>query len=363
MVNCVVIQQDGSMKHSDNAACKIAEDMRQLLLSDEYSKGEAFLSSRQAAKLYNVSHVTASRALHILEQDGVIKFRHGVAPQIVHRHEYPRIVCFMTSDFSNIPPEHGSEAPRRFKLLLNELEKRHCEYRIYSRYDLQRENFSSRILNNADGLLAEVGFCDLHTRALAAGFNGPKVWLWSNEPILENGNQILPDYLPGLTEIFKLARRNGIKKCRLCYHRKFFGNVMKHAAFLSDWQSDEYTLCELPFPHNQLQAYRYAMNLNVTPDELYICEVDLTAFGFYQAFSDRGYQPGDFNITGIGNLEGRGHLPLGEAVITTLGNDLEYRIKRIVDILLDNVDSGVPQSLIERIPSKLIVRKSAFYHK
>ena len=43
------------MKHSDNAACKIAEDMRKLLLSEEYSKRESFLSSRQAAKLYNVS--------------------------------------------------------------------------------------------------------------------------------------------------------------------------------------------------------------------------------------------------------------------------------------------------------------------
>ena len=349
------------MKHSDNAACKIAEDMRKLLLSEEYSKRASFLSSRQAAKLYNVSHVTASRALHILEQEGVVKLRHGVAPQMVHRHKYPRIACFMTSDFSNIPPENGSEAPRRFELLLKELEKRRCEYHIYSRYELQRENYSSRILNNADGLLVEVGSSNAHTRALAAGFTGPKVWLWSNEPILENGNQVLPDYLPGLTEIFERARLNGIKKCHLCYHRKFFGNVMEHAAFLSGWQTSEYTLCELPFPHSQLQAYRYAMNMSVTPDELHICEVDLTAFGFYQAFTDRGYQPGDFNITGIGNLEGRGHLPLGEACITTLGNDLEYRIKRIADILLNNIESNEPQSLIERIPSKLIIRKSAFY--
>ena len=75
--------------------------------------------------------------------------------------------------------------------------------------------------------------------------------------------------------------------------------------------------------------------MNVTPDpqELYICEVDLTAFGFYQAFVDRGFQVGDFNITGIGNLEGRGHLPLGEECITTLGNDIQHRVQRIADVL------------------------------
>ena len=61
------------MKHSDNVACKIAEDMHKLLLSEKYSRKDVFLSSRQAAELYNVSHVTASRALHILSSEGVIK--------------------------------------------------------------------------------------------------------------------------------------------------------------------------------------------------------------------------------------------------------------------------------------------------
>ena len=244
---------------------------------------------------------------------------------------------------------------------MDELEKRNCEHRIYSLYDLRKANFSSRILANADGLLVEVGMSDPHVRGLAAAFTGPKVWLWSNEPILENGNQILPDYLPGLTEIFQKARRHGIRKCHLDYHRDFFANVMEHAALLSDWQPHEYSLCELPFPHSQLQAYRFAMNITPDPQELYICEVDLTAFGFYQAFVDRGFQVGDFNITGIGNLEGRGHLPLGEECITTLGNDIQHRVQRIADVLFSNIAEGKAQSLIERVPSKLIIRKSALF--
>ena len=349
------------MKHSDNIACKIAEKMRDLLLSAEYSKSNEFLSSRQAAELYAVSHVTASRALHLLEAEGLLQCRRGAKPIIIRRRQRLRIVCFMTSDFSHIPPENGSEAPTRFKLLIEELEKRDCEHRIYSLFDLRKANFSPRILDNADGLLVEIGMVDSHARSLAAGFAGPKVWLWSNEPILENGNQILPDYLPGLTEIFQKARHHGIKKCHLCYHRQFFGNIMQRAAALANWQENEYTLCELPVTHNQLHSYRYAMNLKPQKHELYICEVDLTAFGFYQAFTDRGFQPGEFNITGIGNLEGRGHLPLGEACITTLGNDINHRVQRIADVLLANIADGRAQSLIERIPSKLIIRKSAFF--
>jgi len=351
------------MMHSDNVVCKIAEKMRKLLLSAEYSKCDEFLSSRQAAVLYNVSHVTASRALHLLVEEGLLQCRQGVVPRIIRRRNRPCIACFMTSDFSHIPPENGSEAPRRFKLLIEELEKRDCEYRIYSRYDLQQANYSPRLLNNADGLLVEIGMSNPHVRALAAGFSGPKVWLWSNEPILENGNQILPDYLPGLTEIFQKARLHGIKKCHLCYHREFFGNIMQRAAALADWQKNEYTLQRLEFPHSQLQAYRFAMNITPDKHELYICEVDLTAFGFYQAFVDRGFQVGDFNITGIGNLEGRGFLPLGEACITTLGNDINYRVERIVDILFSNIAENKAQSLIERVPSKLIIRKSAFFNK
>lgn len=351
------------MIHSDNKACEIAEKMRELLRSAEYSKRNEFISSRQAAELYNVSHVTASRALHLLEDDNLLQCRRGALPKIIRRRNRPCIACFMTSDFSHIPPENGSEAPRRFKLLIEKLEKRDCEYRIYSRYDLQQANYSPRLLNNADGLLVEIGISNSHVLSLAAGFPGPKVWLWGNEPILENGNQILPDYLPGLTEIFQKARLHGIKKCHLCYHRDFFGNVMQHAAALANWQAEEYTLCKFAFSHNQLEAYRYAMNITPDKHELYICEVDLTAFGFFQAFIDRGYRVGDFNITGIGNLEGRGFLPLGEACITTLGNDINYRVERIVDILFSNIAENKAQSLIERVPSKLIIRKSAFFNK
>lgn len=351
------------MIHSDNKACEIAEKMRELLRSAEYSKRNEFISSRQAAALYNASHVTASRALHLLASEGLLQCRHGALPRIIRRRRRLRIVCFMTSDFSHIPPENGSEAPMRFKLLVEELEKRDCDYRIYSLYDLKKANFSPRILNNADGLLVEIGMSNPHVRALAAGFSGPKVWLWSNEPILENGNQILPDYLPGLTEIFRKARLHGIKKCHLCYHREFFGNIMQWAAALADWQKNEYTLQRLEFPHSQLKAYRFAMNITPDKHELYICEVDLTAFGFYQAFVDRGFQVGDFNITGIGNLEGRDFLPLGEACITTLGNDINYRVERIVDILFSNIAENKAQSLIERVPSKLIIRKSAFFNK
>ena len=349
------------MKHSDNVACKIAEDMHKLLLSEKYSRKDVFLSSRQAAELYNVSHVTASRALHILSSEGVIKFRHGVAPQIIRRYDRPRIACFMTSDFSHIPPENCSDSPRRFRLLMEGLKKRGADYKLYSFYDLEREHFSERLLRNVDGLLVEAGFSNPHARALAAEFAGPKVWLWSNEPLLENGNQLLPDYLPGLMEIFKKARFYGIKKCVLHYNRSFFGHVMQTAARLSDWRNDEYTLVDHGFPHSQLNAYRYAMNIPVLPGELHICEVDLIAFGFYQAFTDRGFQPGDFNITGIGNLEGRGHLPMKEACITTLGNDMEYFINRILDVLFEDIASGIPQSRIERVPSRLIMRKSAFY--
>ncbi len=349
------------MKHSDNVACKIAEKLRELLLSDKYSKSDEFISSRQAAELYNVSHVTANNALHLLEAEGIIKCRHGALPEIIQRNNRPRIACFMTSDFSHLRPENCSEAPRRFQILINELKKRNCDFKLYSLYDLQQANFSSRLLDHTDGLLVEIGMSSLHARALAAGFMGPKVWLWGNEPVLENGNQILPDYLPGLTEIFNKARMHGIKKCHLCYHRKFFGNVMQWAAVLGNWLPNEYTLCELPFPHSQLQAYRWAMNITPNPQELYICEVDLTAFGFYQAFTDRGYQAGDFNITGIGDLEGRGHLPLGEACITTLGNDIQYRVQRILDVLFTDIAIDKAQSLIERIPSKLIIRKSAFF--
>ena len=351
------------MLHSDNAACKIADKLRELLASAEYISRSEFISSRAAAKLYNVSHVTACRAMHILEQEGVIRCKKGAVPQITYRRRQPRIACFMTSDFSHIPPENCSAAPRRFQLLMEGLKKRNAEYKLYSFYDLAQEHFSKRLLDNVDGLLVEAGFSNLHARALAAEFPKPKVWIWSNEPLLENGNQVLPDFLPGMTEIFKKARFHGIKKCILHYNRSFFKQIMLTAARLSDWQENEYALVEHGFPHSQLNAYRYAMNIEVVPEELHICEVDLTAFGFYQAFTDRGYKVGDFNITGIGNLEGRGHLPLGEPCITTLGSNMEYFAERILEVLFDDIAAGKPQSRIERIASELIIRKSAFYKK
>ena len=85
--------------------------------------------------------------------------------------------------------------------------------------------------------------------------------------------------------------------------------------------------------------------------------------GFFDAMMERGLQPGDFHITGLGNMESWGFTPLGTPKLTTTHHPREPYLGMAVQMLCRQIREKSNVAEIIRIPGELILRESAFYKK
>ena len=60
-------------------------------------------------------------------------------------------------------------------------------------------------------------------------------------------------------------------------------------------------------------ADKNVMNILADPEILHITSADMLAWGFLKAMMECGLPPGDFYITGLGNMESRGAHSAGNA--------------------------------------------------
>ena len=345
------------MRHSDNLAVKIADQLRSELLNNCGEK--IFWSSRKLAGSFNCSHYTVNAALNILASEGLLQRKRGAGSWQQQTVARPRIACLMddnrVSSFSMLQ--------YLVKLLLLLLEKNQCDYQLFSFQDLKSANFSPHIFRNFDGLIIDTRFNDPNSRQLIYEFDRPKLWPWPTFYHLATGNQVVADYLSVFGLILKKAKLWGVKKCYM-YHRKDdFYSIMRSAFDGSGWEKDQVEYIDLGNINTILAASKYAMNIPVGPEILHITSADMIAWGFFEAMLERGLEPGDFHITGLGNMEGFGFTPLGEPKLTTTHHPREPYLEMAVQMFCRQIREKSNVSEIIRIPGELILRESAFYKK
>lgn len=346
------------MKHSDNLAFQIADKIRGNL--DRYVADNGTLpSGRNLAAEFGVSHQTVCRAIQMLAGENLLDCRPGARAVIRKKPRRICLACMISTDYSNDKIGTYSDVPYQVKILLEELEQSQCEYRIFNFYDLQKANFSPRIFSGFDGLIAARAFSDINSRQLVNDFPGPKVWLWNNEAANDSGNQVIPDFMAGYTELFARARRHGIRKCMLHCSRKFFAGLMSDALHLNGWSDNDFTVVMHEAPETQLMAYKYALNLPVDNTTLHACASDMLACGFVEAFLDRNLKPGDFHVSGTGDIESSGCLPLGKPMLTTLHTERLDIVRKAVECVQNKIINNDNTTEIIRIKTALKVRKSA----
>ncbi len=345
--------------HRDNQAVKIADVLRSRLQENFFAAGKSMPSTRRLALEFGVSHQTVSRALMMLADERLLQRRRNACFEVRMRRNRMRVACMISTDYSQAKIGLYSDVPYQVQLLLDELTRCQCDYRIFNFYDLRQANFSPRIFDGFDGLIAAKAFSDINSRQLVNEFAKPKVWIWNNEPFTDGGNQVIPDFMSGYSELFSLARKKGIRHCVLHCSRQFFADVMTNALRLNNWSDDEFTIEMHTPPETQLKAYKYALKVPAADDILHVCSSDIFACGFVEAFLDRKFRPGEFHVSGTGNIESAGYMPLGEPWLTTLHTDRKEMILKSVECLQHKILNDDLATEIIRIKSRLVIRKSA----
>lgn len=337
----------------------LAEQLR-LQLQEKTEGKKRFKSAREIAREFSVSRQTADRALRLLAEEGALVRRPGAGTWKTGRRKTFRIACIVNEPFLYYPLERYSDLPERFRLLQDELEASRCEFEIFSIRVLRRQHFSPRLFTGYDALLADSDFNDPESRRLVTFFPGPKVWLAHDHPIQEPQNQVMSDFITGFVELFQEAQRRRISRLEIHLARPYFGDFITNALQLSGWQEKDYRFISCPGSGSQLSAYKAGLKMEVTPDVMHVCDLDITACGFYEAFLDRGLKPGDFALSGVGNIESLGFLPFGTACITTLSTPRRETVHAAVSLLLEELHNKNDASRIIRCPAHPVFRASAF---
>ncbi|MBE6368155.1 MAG: GntR family transcriptional regulator [Lentisphaerae bacterium] len=345
--------------NSSNLVLQIADDLRKKIGRGELPVSGRIFSARQLAVLYNCSHQTANSALNLLANEGAITRKQGSGSYRKQEIVRPKIACLMkdshTSDFSTLS--------YFVKFLLLLLEKNQCDYQLFSFQDLQSANFSPHLFREFDGLITDTRYSDHNSMQLIYDFDRPKLWPWPTFYQLATGNQVVADYISTFIQILKKAKLWGIKKCYLYHRRNEFLEIMQAAVAGSSWDEAAIEYINLGPLNSIMSACKYAMDIPAEPDILHMTSADMIAWGFYEAMMERGLEPGDFHITGLGNMEGFGFIPLGAPKLTTTYHPREPYLEMAVQMFCRQIREKSNVSEIIRIPGELILRESAFYKK
>ena len=347
--------------HSDNLSAKIAEEMKRLLQDKEHPDS-SFLSARLAAERFNCSRQTANNALNILVEDGLLTRKAGGKTQICRKKKAIHIACLVEVDLKRFSPVAYYKYAHVINILLQNLEKNSVKYTIFSFKDLQRANFSPRLFDKFDALVADTTFNDKNSLQLINNFQRPKLWPWPTQFLCESGNQIVFDVMAPFCEIFRQARLHGIRKCYLHYFSEYFLQIMKNAMIYNGFENSDQVVVEYN-ECSQLSGYKKGLVLEYAPDILHVTHADYIAWGIFEAFTDRGGKPGDFHVTGSGDTESFGIYPLQQPCLTSINVPYEEGIDMGVKLLLRQINEKSSVSEVVRMPGKVVFRESAFYDK
>ena len=336
------------------------------ILAERLEKGELAVNSqlpsaREIAEEFSVAVRTADSALRLLAADGKVVRKIGSGTFAVHFHKKLRI-AFLTNSYNNdiLQQTHWTAAPIYTTALIEELNNcSWCEYDIITYYDLQRNNFSSRFLNKYDGIIAERGFSDVNSRRLIGESGKPGFFIGSSTFYHDPLCQFLPDYMSSLPELLSSARMHGVKKCVFHFDNMFFSDCYRTAATIAGWQLEE---CEfIRCKTNLMEAYRTGQKLPANKEIFYVCDSDVLAAGFYRAFLDRGLKPGEFAVSGNGNNEAYGFMPLNEPHLTSVEFKRREQMKMLLPLLQERIRSNNCSPDIIRVETKLVRRDSTFF--
>lgn len=344
--------------HPKNLVSQIADDLRGKIDGGELPVSGRIVSARQLAALYHCSHQTASSALNQLAEEGLIARKRGSGSWLRQKVVRPRIACLLGgnnfSDFSMLP--------YLVKLLLLLLEKNQCDYRLFSLKELQAAHFSPRTFRDFDGLITDTRFSDPNSMQLIYEFDRPKLWPWPTFYQLAAGSQVIAEYVTAFHQVLRKARLRGIRKCYL-YYRTGFMDILRAAVTGSGWDASQIEYVDQGACNTILAACKYGMNIPAGPEILHITCADMIAWGFFEAMLERGLKPGDFHITGLGNMEAQGFTPLGAPKLTTIDHPREPYLEMAIKMLCRQIREKSNVSEIIRIPGELVLRESAFYEK
>ncbi|MBR4663714.1 MAG: GntR family transcriptional regulator [Lentisphaeria bacterium] len=354
-----------------NLARKIRELLTEKIRNGEYPPGSPLPSNADLQREFGVSLITANRAVCELAAAGLVYRERGrgtyVSEAVKPEKKTYRIgIVDFLDHLDN--PIYNAALNIRPQTIASHLkgmghEVQFLDYKTVSRL----ENLKNAV-KKLDGLMISRSFWDLRTLANFRTLTLPML-LFNGEDISpEPFNQIIADNLPGSREAAVQTMKYDFPGIIIVYENHSDGRNRRDAFLQAlneqGYDPDRISQYELEVAAIQRGAFSYRMGQKLCgklPGKLLYITSDVAAFCMMEAFQDHRLTPGkDFQLLSYDNLEDCGYSPYREPILTTLDSQSIKMPPRAAELMIQLIEHPAEGSLIVRIPTSLVIRKTAF---
>lgn len=353
-------------------ACEVAEELRDHIRRGALEADAPIASVRELAVQFHAPLSTVNRALGQLADEGLLYRRHGSGTFVKEsRKSSPRkwrIGFYDDNDVARQTPEGGIIFELYERLLLDEFARYDCDIRRPGFYDLSSEERSRMSFSELDGIWVSSSLMDQQTMKNLYHFNGPIV-IFNGVSIYDfPAMQVLPDWDPGIRQVLERLDIGKYRKFLLlggfypALRETLLGSFRRQAAYfgIMPEQIEERRIQPSEDFSLQLGGYKFGMSMKPEEDMFIFCQSDFMAFGILEAWKEREIPVGKYPLVSCFNMEGHGVKPFEEPMVTSINHDKDELVRRSIHLLISALEDRDYCLKIIKVPSRLVIRKTAF---
>lgn len=353
-------------------ASGIAENIRDDIASKQISPGTALPTAKELAAYYRVSQVTANRALETLVAEGLV-YRIKGHGSFVAESKLPDTSYTIGLELSTRVGEPKDILNAAFDVFPNTvmdyLERIGHHIKPLPAHELldPEGKFSSDI----DGFIISPEFINRPDVIANLQQSGKDVVMIRQTNFQDLPfHQVIPDLRPGFSQALELFWSQGHERIIIADCRGVPENLARRKMFLQSALKSGFPVGNISFVSRERLVADLGRTAgrqigqeildNAQEKPAVFCVGDLIAFGIVDAVHERGLEVGrDLDLISFDNLEASGLCPFDEPLLTSVSFPRAEIARAAVDLLIDQLANGKGYLQTIRIPTELVIRKSA----
>ena len=347
----------------------IAESIRTEIAQKKLIHGSPIMSSRDIARHYKVSMLTANRALNRLVNEDILYRVQGSGTYVKGAASAPRALnigyCEIIAH-DNDPGRHAA-----FGVLTDScmsiFRKKNCSIKIIPYQDLLKRDLAEKAFAGLDGLLVNSSYIDEKTMPFFEAFKGP-VTVYHNEFIGDwSFSQVIPDHVTGMRETVRRIDQTKISGVIVvsCSHSNADARLHEFVrqAEAAGIARAKIEIIDVPLQigdNGRMSGYRTGRK--ILPEcrgKFIFCTSDFITFGLIDAMHENGIVPGkDVQLVSYDNLEGYGMVPYERPIITSVDFPKDEVARRAAELLIAQIENNDNCLHIVKVPTHLVIRET-----
>ena len=366
-----IYEREATNMQPVNMTEKIRGILEDMIFRDKLRAGEQLESNSELARRFGVSTLTADRAVRLLVNEGLVYRKQGVGTFIAERNTpNKRPVCRIGMADTIFPaaPEWQSTMGIRTRSGIQYFYSKQCDVKMLDYPTVCDPGRLAEAASGLDGILISAGFIDPLTLGNLKKLSIPIVVTHLEEVQDIPFHQVMFDDRSGIREAVEKIIRKDYPEIVIVYEghlngrlrKKIFEECMISAGYSPD-RIRSYCV-ETDALRNGIPSYRLGLKLcpNIKGRFLFSTS-DVVSFSMLEAFREKGLKAGeDFQLLSYDNLEDYEYRPYKSPYLTTIDAPKVRQAERAAELLLEQIRRKSDETVHIRIPTRLVIRKTAF---